>query len=85
MHSRYRDGRTHGSALPAGGKEDEEREVLSLIAKIAVSAAVYAIDKPYSYVVPPGMTLLPGVRVMVPLGRGNPSTEAIVLSLEEVD
>ena len=29
-------------------------EVLSLIAKIAVSAAVYAIDKPYSYAVPPG-------------------------------
>ena len=38
-----------------------------MIAKIAVSAAVYAIDKPYSYAVPPGMTLLPGVRVMVAL------------------
>ena len=59
--------------------------MLSLIAKIAVSAAVYAIDKPYSYVVPPGMTLLPGVRVMVPFGRGNRSTEGMVLSLEEGD
>ncbi|MFR8332019.1 MAG: hypothetical protein ACLU9S_06375 [Oscillospiraceae bacterium] len=56
-----------------------------MIAKIAVSAAVYAIDKPYSYVVPPGMTLLPGVRVMVPFGRGNRSTEGMVLSLEEGD
>lgn len=74
-----------GPPCRPGGKEDEEREVLSLIAKIAVSAAVYAIDKPYSYVVPPGMTLLPGVRVMVPFGRGNRSTEGMVLSLEEGD
>lgn len=54
-----------------------------MIAKIAVSAAVYAIDKPYSYAVPPGMTLLPGVRVMVPFGRGNRNVEGVVLSLEE--
>ena len=41
------------------------------------------IDKPYSYAVPPGMTLLPGVRVMVPFGRGNRNVEGVVLSLEE--
>ena len=42
-----------------------------MIAQIAVSAAVYAIDKPYSYAVPPGMELMPGERVMVPFGRGT--------------
>ena len=39
--------------------------------KIAVSAAVFAIDKPYSYRIPEEMTLLPGMRVQVPFGRGS--------------
>ena len=54
-----------------------------MIAKIAVSAANFAIDKPYSDLVPEGMTLLPGQRVMLPFGRGNTRTEGIVLALEE--
>ncbi len=54
-----------------------------MIAKIAVSAANFAIDKPYSYFVPAGMTLAPGVRVIVPFGRGNRQCEGVVLSLEE--
>jgi len=54
-----------------------------MIAKIAVSAATFAIDKPYSYLVPQDMRLEPGVRVMVPFGRGNRRTEGIVLSLEQ--
>ena len=53
-----------------------------MIAKIAVSAANFAIDKPYSYRIPEGMTLSPGVRVMVPFGRGNRRTEGVVLSVE---
>ena len=54
-----------------------------MIAKIAVSAANFAIDKPYSYLVPDGMTLVPGIRVMVPFGKGNRRTEGVVLSVEE--
>ena len=54
-----------------------------MIAKIAVSAANFAIDKPYSYLVPQNMELMPGVRVMVPFGRGNRRSEGIVLSVEE--
>ncbi len=54
-----------------------------MIAKIAVSAATFAIDKPYSYSVPDGLSLSPGVRVMVPFGRSNRNTEGVVLSLEE--
>ena len=54
-----------------------------MIGKIAVSAANFAIDKPYSYFIPEDMTLQPGMRVQVPFGRGNRRTEGIVLSVEE--
>ena len=54
-----------------------------MIAKIAVSAANFAIDKPYSYMLPEGMAVTPGIRVTVPFGRGNRSTEGVVLSVEE--
>ncbi len=53
-----------------------------MIAKIAVSAATFAIDKPYSYRIPAGMELEPGVRVAVPFGRSNRRTEGVVLSVE---
>ena len=53
-----------------------------MIAKIAVSAATFAIDKPYSYLVPDGLFLQPGMRVQVPFGRGNRRTEGVVLSVE---
>ena len=54
-----------------------------MIAKIAVSAANFAIDKSYSYRIPEGMTLSPGSRVVIPFGRGNRRCEGIVLSVEE--
>jgi len=54
-----------------------------MIAKIAVSAANYAIDKPYSYFVPPELSLVPGIRVLVPFGRGNRRAEGVVLSVED--
>ena len=53
-----------------------------MIAKIAVAAATYAIDKPYSYRIPAQMHLVPGMRVQVPFGRGNRRTEGVVLSVE---
>lgn len=53
-----------------------------MIAQIAVSAANYAIDKPYSYRIPEGMAAAPGQRVQVPFGRGNKRTEGIILAVE---
>ena len=53
-----------------------------MIGKIAVSAANFAIDKPYSYRISQDMTLAPGQRVMVPFGRANRRTEGIVLTVE---
>ena len=54
----------------------------AVIALVAVAAAVYAIDKPYSYSVPSDMHLQPGMRIIVPFGRGNRRSEAFVLSVE---
>ena len=54
-----------------------------MIAKIAVSAATFAIDKPYSYSVPQGMEPAVGQRVVVPFGQGNRRTEGVILALEE--
>jgi len=56
-----------------------------MIAKIAVDAANFAIDKPYSYFIPMDMKLAPGMRVQVPFGRGNRRTEGVVLSVEPGD
>ena len=56
-----------------------------MIAKIAVSAARFSIDKPYSYRFGQDMTLAPGIRVMVPFGPGNRRTEGVVLSVEAGD
>ena len=53
-----------------------------MIAKIAVDAAPFAIDKPYSYFVPLGMIVQPGMRVQVSFGRGNRRSEGVVLSVE---
>jgi len=58
---------------------------MARIGKIAVSAANFAIDKPYSYQIPEDMPILPGHRVVVPFGRGNKRTVGIVLALEEGD
>ena len=52
-----------------------------MIAQVAVSDCVYAIDRPYSYRIPDGLTLQPGMRVLVPFGRANRRTEAMVLAL----
>ena len=56
-----------------------------MIGKIAVSAANFAIDKPYSYRIPEGMTVLTGQRVMLPFGRANKRTEGVVLTVEDGD
>lgn len=55
------------------------------IAKIAVSAAPYWIDKPYDYLIPEELqdTALPGVRVYVPFSKGNRLCEGIILAVSD--
>ena len=51
------------------------------IAKVAVAAATYAIDKPYDYLIPQGTDIAVGMRVLAPFGRGNRVSEGVVLTL----
>lgn len=57
------------------------------IAKTVVAAAIYAIDKPYDYLVPQSLeeVVAPGVRVVVPFGRGNRRTEGLVIAVETAE
>ena len=54
------------------------------IAKVAVSAATYSIDKPYDYLIPEPLLekAQVGVRVMIPFGMGNRSCEGVILARE---
>ena len=56
-----------------------------MIAKIAVSASNFAIDKPYSYRIPEELTVMPGQRVQLPFGRANKRAEGVVLAVESGD
>ena len=57
----------------------------AVIVKVAVSAAPYSVDKPYDYLVPGELLegAVPGVRVMIPFGKGNRESEGIILSRGE--
>ena len=61
----------------------ESGYALPLVARVAVDAATYAIDKPYDYLVPAGFAgqAQVGVRVTVPFGRGNRTSEGMILAL----
>ena len=54
---------------------------MPLIAKIAVSAATYAIDKPYDYLLPEELGAQVGCRVLIPFGKGNRTCEGMLLSV----
>ncbi len=60
---------------------------MPLIAKVVVAAAIYAIDRPYDYLVPQALedSLQPGMRVAVPFGSGNRVSDGIVLALSEAE
>jgi len=55
---------------------------MSRVAKIAVSAATFHIDRPYDYIIPPELSekTVSGMRVLIPFGRGDKKVEGVVLS-----
>ena len=57
------------------------------IAKLAVSAATFQIDKPYDYRIPDSLmdAVVPGIRVVVPFGNGNRSCVGFVLSVSKTE
>lgn len=54
-----------------------------IYARVAVSAAIFRIDRPFLYLVPEKLAELavPGARVIVPFGPGNRRSEGIILAL----
>lgn len=54
-----------------------------ILAKVALSAATFAIDKPYDYLLPDELreSAAPGMRVLVPFGAGNRRIEGVILAL----
>lgn len=57
------------------------------ICRAAVSAANFAFDRLYDYVIPDDLvgTIVPGMRVMVPFGRGNRQIEAFAVQIGETE
>ncbi|MDL2273669.1 primosomal protein N' [Oscillospiraceae bacterium OttesenSCG-928-G22] len=57
------------------------------VALVAVAAAPYTTDKPFSYRVPETLKgqVVSGMRVIVPFGRGNRKSEGMVLSVADGD
>ena len=55
-----------------------------MIVRVAVAAATYSIDKLYDYVVPEQLKQRAriGVRVTVPFGRSNRTSEGVILNLD---
>ncbi|MGN1087261.1 MAG: hypothetical protein ACI4Q5_09515, partial [Porcipelethomonas sp.] len=55
-------------------------------ALVAVSNVSFAIDKPFSYLIPQTLVsaVMPGTRVVVPFGRSNRKRTGIVLATEPV-
>ena len=54
-----------------------------LLCHVAVSSATYAIDKPYTYLIPTSLEerAQPGMRVIIPFGTGNRRVEGLILDL----
>lgn len=54
------------------------------VCRVAISGATYAFDKLYDYDIPPELAgaVVPGVRVLIPFGRGDRTREAIVVRMD---
>ncbi|MEG1027360.1 MAG: hypothetical protein RSE07_01605, partial [Oscillospiraceae bacterium] len=48
------------------------------VCSVYVDKAVYSIDEPYEYIVPPEMEVVKGSRVLVPFSNSNRKTMGIV-------
>ena len=57
-----------------------------MTAKIAVENTLYAFDRLFSYELPKELSgrVLPGVRVIVPFGRGNTKRVGLVFEISEI-
>jgi len=56
-----------------------------LAAETAVSGANYSFDRLFGYLIPDGMTVSPGCRVLVPFGKGNKRRIGVVMAVTVPD
>ena len=58
-----------------------------LKALVAVSAASISFDKAFSYLVPESLAekAVPGVRVLIPFGKGNRKRVGLILRVEKLE
>lgn len=65
----------------------QEGYSLKNVADIAVDKTIYSFDKLFSYYIPDELldAVIPGVRVLVPFGRGNSKKQAVVISVHQAD
>ncbi len=54
-----------------------------VVARVLPESRLPQLDRTFDYRVPPGMTVAPGVRVKIPLGRGGKTTTGFVRDLVE--
>ena len=54
-----------------------------MIAEVVIANNSRELDKKFSYLVPDGVNVMPGARVVVPFGRGNKTVEGIVIGLAD--
>jgi len=56
----------------------------ALVARVAIDTTVLTIDKAYDYLIPDTLSYVKiGCRVLVPFGRSNKTTEAIIIAFPE--
>lgn len=55
---------------------------LPRVVRVAVDGAAFHFDKPYSYLVPEGVPVERGCRVIVPFGGGNRKRQGVVVELD---
>ncbi|OQB13345.1 MAG: Primosomal protein N' [Firmicutes bacterium ADurb.Bin193] len=56
---------------------------MKMIAQIVIASNSRATDRIFHYLVPDGMDITVGIRVLVPFGMGNKTTEGIVVALSD--
>ena len=58
-----------------------------LKALVAVSAASISFDKAFSYLIPESLAekAVPGVRVLIPFGKGNRKRVGLILRVEKLE
>ena len=65
------------------GRRTDGKEGMALFAQILIDIAHTEIDRLFTYRIPEGLRIEPGMHVLVPFGRGNAQKEGFVLGVSQ--